>query len=157
MSQIVRRLLLVDDREDEVFLTKRALKQAGIACGVLWLSGGQEAIDFISGRMAGTRSMAELMPDLIFLDVKMPAVSGFDVLNWLQKHPGALPESVPVVMFSSSGETRDEKRARELGAHAYVVKPADAAVFERLASNLDFTWASLGQTRTISAANSSST
>jgi CheY-like chemotaxis protein len=77
--------------------------------------------------LSGSDSFADRtrfpVPALLFLDLKMPKVSGFEVLEWLQKHNGLPP--IKVVVLSSSNLPGDMQKARALGAHDYRVKPAD--------------------------------
>jgi DNA-binding response OmpR family regulator len=112
-----RRLLLhVDDNPDELFLLERALRKSGLQKG--WefkgLPHGQAALDYLAQAKAG----ALPIPDLLVLDLKMPGVSGFYVLEWVTEN---LP-CVPAVMLSSSDLLSDRLRARDLGSKGYFVK-----------------------------------
>ncbi|HET7625780.1 MAG TPA: response regulator [Verrucomicrobiae bacterium] len=123
-------ILLVEDNEDDVFLMKRAMKKAGLDFPLRVAANGQEALDYLSfnGPFADAKNPP---PSLVFLDLKLPYVHGFEVLRWIREN---LPE-LPVVMLTSSNEERDRHLAAELGAVAYLVKPP---VAETLAETMRF-------------------
>ena len=135
----VRTILLVDDSDDDEFLTRRALKKAGFACNLLRLTDGQQAIDYFS-RTGPFADLGKYPPtELVFLDINMPRVSGFDVLVWLKQHP-VTPAPYIVVMLSSSSESRDRNKAAELGADHYCTKPPGAQLFQELSQQHGFHW-----------------
>lgn len=82
---------------------------------------GQEAVDYLSGNGPYADRFAHPLPALVVLDLKMPRMSGFDVLAWLATKPEF--RSLPAVVLSSSADESDIKRARQLGAREYFVKP----------------------------------
>lgn len=121
-------IALVEDNEDDVFFMRRALKGAGITAAVHVLTDGQQAIDYLTGNFsAGT---GRTMPSIVFLDLKLPYCTGFEVLESMRRS-GTL-EATQVVILTSSPEERDRKRARELGATAYLVKPPTPSMLKEL-------------------------
>jgi CheY-like chemotaxis protein len=116
-------VLIADDDSNDVFFLRRALQKAGLAHPVLDVPDGELAIHYLSGDANYADRSRFPIPSLMFLDLKMPKVSGFEVLEWIntQKNLGDLK----VVVLSSSGLQSDIQRARTLGAHDYRVKPAD--------------------------------
>ena len=121
-------VLHVDDSEDDRFLFARSVKKLPISLSAA--SSGDEALK----RLAETKQL----PDMILLDIRMPRMSGFEVLEKLKS---AEPLSlIPVVMFSNSSHPGDVQRARQLGAMGYCVKPADAADYQKLSSDIYSGW-----------------
>ncbi len=115
-------LLVAEDDANDVFFLKRAFEQAEIQNPIHFVHDGQEAIDYLSG--GGTFSDRTLypLPSLLILDLKMPRKSGMEVLKWLDEQPEL--RRLPVVVFTSSAHQKDVERAYQLGANAFVVKPA---------------------------------
>src|SRR5204862_7591360 len=99
----------------------RGLQKAGVQLPLHVVTDGREATEYL----AGTKKFADRaqfpLPSLMLLDLKMPFANGFEVLTWIQSQP-ALKE-LPIVVLTSSAEERDRKRAAELGAKGYFVKP----------------------------------
>jgi len=121
VSGLTPTILLIEDSPDDVFFMRRALKKAQINLPLQVAVDGQQALDYLAG--AGKYSARTLhpLPSLIFLDLKLPFVSGFDVLSWLRGQPSL--SDLPVVILTGSSEDRDRQKALELGAKAYLVKP----------------------------------
>lgn len=111
--------LLVEDNEDDVFFMERAFQQAGIHNPVHVVRNGEEAIDYLSGQNGFSDRLVHPLPDLIFLDLKMPGVNGFEVLKWMR----AQSLNIPVAILTSSPEDIDRERTRDLGAECYLLKP----------------------------------
>ncbi len=127
-------VLLVEDFDDDVFAFKWALKKADVTLPVQVATDGQRAIDYLSGFGAYADREAHPLPSLVFLDLKLPYVSGMEVLAWIRQRPEL--DSVPVVILSGSDEARDHEQAASLGAADYVVKPASPADLRRILENL---------------------
>ena len=107
-------LLHIDNSEDDIFLFRRALDKSGLPWSLKSLDGGQAALDYLeSVSAAGAQK-----PNLVLVDLKMPIVSGFGVLEWLRAH---MPQ-IPAVVVSSSELRDDKERAERLGAAAYLPK-----------------------------------
>jgi CheY-like chemotaxis protein len=136
-------ILLVEDNEDYAFLLTRALHTADINSPVHVVTDGEQAVDYLKGAgLFSDRSLFPL-PGLILLDLKLPRLSGFEVLQWIQNET-SLPQLV-VVVLSSSGETRDINLAYRFGARSYLIKPPTAANFVDLARGLKLYWLQLNQ------------
>jgi len=112
-------LLLVDDDGDDVAIALRALRRLELPVEVRTARNGREALAVLHAD--GDWSAGEpLHPRVIFLDVKMPLLDGFEVLRALRRFPHT--RAVPVVMLSTSSQPGDIRRAYELGANSYLVK-----------------------------------
>ena len=114
-------ILLVEDNEDDVFLMRRALQQAGITLPVNLVVDGRQAVDYLAGTGQFSDRVLYPLPSFVFLDLKLPYKSGFEVFSWIRQQP-ELKDSV-VIILTSSPEPRDRAKAQELGACAYLVKP----------------------------------
>jgi two-component system, response regulator len=131
-------ILIVEDNPNDAELTLRALKKNNLANEVYVAEDGQEALDFIfcKGEFA-SRSMATPLK-VIFLDLKLPKISGLEVLAALKADPRT--KKLPVVIITSSKEDPDIHAAYELGANSYVVKPVDFNEFISAMQSTGFFW-----------------
>ena len=116
-------ILLVEDNEDDVFLMQFALKSANIANLLHVVEDGERAVEYLSGAGPYADRAQFPYPGLVFLDVKLPYMSGFDVLEWMRSGPNF--KHVPVIVLTSSEEPGDLERAYALGATSYLVKSID--------------------------------
>jgi CheY-like chemotaxis protein len=120
MSPRKFRVLLADDSEDDRFLIGRAFRRSPDFDLVHEVDTGDQVIDYLSGAGEYADRAMYPLPDLLLLDLKMPRTDGFDVLQWLN---GSKVKPPRVVVFSSSPLPRDVRRALELGADSYQLKP----------------------------------
>jgi CheY-like chemotaxis protein len=115
-------IVVAEDSADDLFFLKRRLKQAGIENPVLSFENGRQAIEFLAqGSQASADGKPLRPPCLILLDIKMPVMSGLEVLAWARSQLGLA--GIPIVMLSGSTAASDIARARELGATEYLIKP----------------------------------
>ena len=113
----VQTVLLVEDSDDDAFFFERAFEAADTSAKLIRLSDGGAAVDFLERGLSQTPDFAAR--HLMFLDLKLPVLSGFDVLQWIAKRNVPLE----VVVLSGSDLEGDTNQARELGATEYFVKP----------------------------------
>jgi CheY-like chemotaxis protein len=118
-------IFVVEDSDDDLFLFRRLLSKAAVSNQVDVATNGQAAIDDL--KRIGELGPSET-PRLIFLDLKLPLRSGFEVLEWIRSQPAF--RGTAVLVLSSSAEARDVKRAFDLGAHGYLVKYPAPSVFQ---------------------------
>jgi len=111
-------LLLVEDSDDDAFFFKRTYEKAGVACSLHHVTNGGEAVDFLE-HAANTVPLN--LPIAIFLDLKMPVLNGFEVLEWMRTQ--TFPSNIHVIVLSGSDYPDDKARAARLGATDYLVKP----------------------------------
>jgi len=114
-------ILLAEDDDNDVFFMRRALQKSGIDFALQVVRDGQQAIDYLNGHGAFSDRGQYPLPTVILVDLKMPFLDGFEVLTWIRTQPSL--NGLPVAVLTSSAEERDRRRARELGARAYFVKP----------------------------------
>ena len=136
-------ILLVEDNPHDAELTIRALKKRNLANQLHLVEDGAEALDFIFCRGAYARREMCNPPKVILLDLKLPKVSGLEVLRALKADERT--RSIPVVIVTSSREDPDIQTAYALGANSYVVKPVNFDVFLDAMSQLGFYWLLLNQ------------
>ncbi len=131
-------LLLVEDNPDDEDLTLRALRRGGIANDVAVAHDGAEALDYLhgTGRHAG-RDLSR-MPAVVLLDLKLPKLSGIEVLKRIRGD--ARTRALPVVVLTSSSEDEDMIRSYENGANSYVRKPVNFAEFTKAVGELGMYW-----------------
>ena len=135
-------ILLVEDNADDEMLSLRALRNANITNEILVARDGVEALDQIFG--TGTfKDRGPLNPAVVLLDLKLPLVSGLEVLERIRqtKHTRKLP----VVILTSSSEEEDVARSYELNANSYVRKPVEFGEFTKVVSQLGLYWALLNE------------
>ena len=131
------RILLVEDDPNDVELTLSALRENHLANGVTVARDGEEALDYLFRRGAyESRDAGE--PAVVLLDLKLPKVSGMEVLERIKDDPRL--RTLPVVVLTSSREEQDLVRSYDLGTNAYVVKPVDFTTSSRLSGR----WACSG-------------
>jgi CheY-like chemotaxis protein len=133
-----KNILLVEDSDDDAFFITRSLKSFGMLVPFSHVEDGQKAIDYLSGKGAYADRVRFPLPSLVLLDIKLPFMSGFEVLRWMREQP-ALPR-IPVVMFTSSCQERDIEKAYGLGANAYLVKPNHGDDYQDLAGLIKRFW-----------------
>lgn len=146
MKERNRKILIVDDDENDRFLLERTICKIDSNILVRGASDGQEALDYLDGKGPFTDRQAFPFPSFIFIDLKMPRIDGFGVLKHL-KHNKQWA-IIPTLVFSSSNDEHDIKKAFLLGACAYHVKPSAASDREKLCRLLLEYWASSEVPRT---------
>jgi two-component system, response regulator len=138
-----RPILLVEDSEDDVELTTLALAEAKITNPVVVARNGVEALDYLLGTGAHAGRDALVQPVVVFLDIKLPLLSGIDVLRRMRQDERT--KRTPVVMLTSSKEQVDIAATYELGANSYVQKPVGFENFVIAARQLGLYWTVINQ------------
>lgn len=131
-------ILFAEDSIDDATLTLRALKKSGLTNPILHVKDGAEALDFIENKGLYSSRKPHKLLKLILLDLKMPKVSGIEVLEKIKSNP--MYKTIPVVILTSSKEDPDIKRCYELGANSYIVKPVECDNFFNAIKELSFYW-----------------
>lgn len=122
-----KQFLLVDDDRDDRELFCEALEDLDKEISCHTAAGANEAMELLSSLQPGK-------PDVIFMDINMPLVSGWECLTLLKKHD--LYRDIPVIIYSTSSHTRDIEIARDLGAYRFITKPHDYKLLLRVLSEL---------------------
>lgn len=129
-------ILVVEDEDDSVLLLESAFRKAQFSNPVHRVSHGALAIEYLKQAVAKNRPVP--LPALILLDLKLPLVSGIEVLKWVRAHP--VLHSLVVIIFTSSAEPRDISEAYRSGANSYLVKPSNLNTLTELAIGLRSYW-----------------
>lgn len=139
MATEPKTILLVEDNSDDEQLTLRAMRQSEVPNIIRVARDGAEALDHLYGPSA-TR-----LPDLVLLDLKLPKVSGIEVLQRIRNEDKT--RSLPVVVLTSSDEERDIVECYNLGANSYIRKPVDFDEFIDAVRQLGVYWLTLNKTK----------
>ena len=138
MTKTNRTLLLVEDNEDDVFLMQQALRAVGVVNPLFVVQDGQKAVDFLGGAGKFANRDAYPLPAAVFLDLKLPFLSGHDVLAWIRRQKDL--ESLAVIVLTSSDETSDLSRCYALGAKYFLLKPPTPEELVDVANTLKWSW-----------------
>ena len=119
-------ILVAEDDEDDFLFLRRAIRQAGIENPILGFRDGSELVKFLEQLPPAEAGSNGHTPWLLLLDIMMPIMNGFEVLQWLATYQG--PPKICPVILSGSYRTEDIQRATALGATDYLMKPITPAV-----------------------------
>jgi CheY-like chemotaxis protein len=136
-------ILLVEDNPDDEEFTLRALHRANVSNEIVVARDGSEAIDYLFGIHEYVGRDLTVMPAVVLLDLKLPKLSGIDVLRRIRSHP--LTKFIPVVILTSSNEDEDMLNSYESGANSYVRKPVEFAAFANAVARLGVYWMLLNE------------
>ena len=132
-------ILLVEDDPRDVELTLKAFAEARITNRIQVVRDGAEALDYVFGAGAYGQRQRNNRPQVILLDLRLPKISGLEVLRQLKEN--ARTRTFPVVVLTESQSSQDMIGSRNLGAEIYIVKPVDFHGFSQAISQLRFGWA----------------
>lgn len=136
-------ILFAEDTMEDAILTIRALTKSGLTNKLHHVKDGAEALDFVYCRGDFESRNRSQHPKMILLDLKMPKVSGMEVLDKIKSDPEM--KSIPIVILTSSKEDPDIKKCYDLGANSYIVKPVDSDNFFQAMKELGLYWMVLNQ------------
>lgn len=131
-------ILLVEDTPADAELTIRALKKHSLVNNLVWVKDGAEALEFLfaTGAFAGRDSAQQ--PKVVLLDLRLPRVSGIEVLRRIKNDERT--RSIPVVVLTSSKEDVDVKECYGLGVNSYIAKPVSFDEFVKVVGDLGLYW-----------------
>ena len=137
-------ILIVEDNRTDAELILEALQGMGIGDKVRAIHDGVEALDYFFGPEGFLKKADVHLPKLLILDLKLPKVSGLEILKRIKSDTRTM--HVPTVIFTSSSEWQDRIESYKLGANSYVVKPLDADMFSRYVHDIGEYWLSINTT-----------
>ena len=133
-------VLVAEDEPTDALILRIAFEQAGISRSLVVVRDGEEAVNYLCGNPPYTDRSVHPLPAMILLDLKMPRMTGFDVLAWLASRPDF--KHLPAVVFSSSSEEQDVSRARQMGARDYLIKPHSISDYVKIVQTIRTRWLS---------------
>lgn len=136
-------ILLVEDNPSDIGLTQRALDKSRIVNKMVVVEDGQEALDYLFGGGQYTGRDLNELPALVLLDIKLPRVSGFDVLRQIREDERT--SRVPVVVLTTSKEEQDVAQSYDLRANSYIRKPVDFTKFVEAIQHMGLYWLVLNE------------
>ncbi len=134
----MKTVLYAEDYPDDVFFMTRAFKRVAPACHLVAVGNGVQAIAYLTGERPFEDRQANPRPALVLLDLSMPLVNGFEVLQWIRAEADL--QALPVFVLTSSDNEDDRERASRLGASGYLVKPGQPDNLGDLLSGLRPYW-----------------
>jgi CheY-like chemotaxis protein len=133
-------ILLVEDNIPHAELVKRSLEAHQIANRVYHVADGEAALDYLFRQGVYTDPMTSPRPHVVLLDLRLPKLSGLEVLREIRASNDSDLHTVPVVVLTTSAAERDVTRAYEQRANSYLVKPVDFTQFMQLIHDLGLYW-----------------
>lgn len=143
MTDKIVQILLVEDSPADVRLALHALGKYRLTNHIEVVRDGQAALDFLFGGGEYAHRNLENLPKLILLDLKLPKLSGLEVLERIKSDPAT--RKIPVAVMTSSREDADIDKAYSLGVNSYIVKPVDFEQFTEAVQKLGFYWLLLNE------------
>lgn len=131
-------ILLIEDNIDDERLTLRALRRNNIMNEVVVACDGQEAVDYLFGTGSFSGRDMSVMPAVVILDLKLPRLSGLEVLKKIRTEPAT--KRLPVVVLTSSEDHTQVEESYALGANSFIQKPTDPTEFSEMILQVAMYW-----------------
>jgi two-component system response regulator len=138
MNNSIKQVLLVEDNPDDRELIRLAFDEAGISCEITIVEDGQQVIDYLFGKNEFEGRNVKDIPDLILLDLRLPKLTGFEVLEKIRE--GENTRFIPVVVFTSSNIPSDMMTSYQIGANSTLSKPIESQQFMECVKLLAVYW-----------------
>ena len=135
---MTKTILLAEDTADDALLIKSAFQQAGFDLLFMHVWDGEQALFYLEGSGPYGDRLRFPIPDLLLLDLKMPRLDGFEVLDWIRKNPDW--RALPVIVLTDSYFGADIQRAYALGANSFLTKPDEYQELLAAASHIGNYW-----------------
>jgi CheY-like chemotaxis protein len=143
MSEALGTILLVEDEPSDAAMLRRGFEKAEVLNPVVHLANGDDALAYLEGLGPYIDRVKYPLPVLILLDLKLPGLSGIQLLEWMRTRPEI--RRIPVVVLTADSERGTVNAAYELGANSYLVKPADPANIVRIVEAIQQYWIQLNE------------
>jgi len=131
-------ILLVEDRNDDVYLVRRALSKADVRNPFFVVQNGEEALAYLDGLGKYSNRDEFPLPDIMLLDLKMPRMDGYEVLRAVRSKPDF--KALRIIVLTSSEDLNDVNKAYELGANSFLVKPLEFENYAAMMRTLSSFW-----------------
>ena len=131
-------ILLVDDREDDILLVRRALSRANVPNPLFIVRDGEEALSYLDGTGKYSNRDEYPLPDIMLLDLKMPRMDGFEALSEIRRRSEL--KALRIIVLTSSEEVYDVNKAYDLGANSFLVKPLEFENYTAMMRTLSSFW-----------------
>lgn len=132
-------ILLVDDDENDVLLARMAFEKSGIHNPIHWARDGVEAVAYLNGEGEFSDRQKYPFPEVLIVDLKMPRMTGLELLSWIRDHPQY--KVIPTIIMTSSKLQDDVKQAYSLGANTYMIKPPSLEHLAKMVKTAHEYWA----------------
>jgi len=136
-------ILLVEDTPSDAALIRRGFDKTNVLNPIVWVKNGQEALAYLSGLGQYGDRIRYPLPALILLDLDLPEMTGFELLQWKRTQPYI--RRIPVVVLTIDKATSAINAAYDLGANSYLVKPGDQEEIMRIVKSIQEYWLGLNQ------------
>lgn len=137
-------ILLIEDNKDDQDLTIRALQKGNIKNKIVIVQDGEEALEYLFGTGRYHERDTTVLPQIVLLDLKLPKVSGLEVLKQIRENE--ITKILPVTILTSSKEDTDLREGYHLGVNSYICKPVDIDQFIHAVQQVGFYWLALNET-----------
>jgi two-component system, response regulator len=137
-------ILIVEDNRHDVAMIREAFSEQNIKERTCVLGNGAEVLDYFFGPEGCLQKTGFSCPKFILLDLKLPKVSGLEVIKRLKSDERT--RDIPIVVFTSSNEAKDRSECYLSGANSYIVKPLDADCFSRFITDIKTYWFMMNRT-----------
>lgn len=136
-------VLVIEDEQNDVLLLQRAFKKSNVVNPLRLIEDGETAMAYLSGSGEYSDRGRFPLPIVVLLDIKLPRMSGFEILEWIKSQPDL--SSIPVVVLTSSKEGPDLNKAYRLGANSYLCKPVSFEALVEIIQAIDRYWLSANE------------
>ena len=142
-ERVLPTILLVEDTPSDAILIRRGFDKTNVLNPIVWTKNGQEALGYLSGLGQYADRIRHPLPALILLDLDLPEMSGFELLQWKRTQPNI--RRIPVVVLTIEGATSSVNAAYDLGVNSYLIKPGKPDEIMRVVRIIQEYWLGLNE------------